>query len=46
MLLHVAVIRTVVVLSRAARRNIPEDGILQSHRREILKSYKTLRWLR
>jgi hypothetical protein len=28
------------VLTRATRRNIPEDTILQSHRRENLKSYK------
>jgi hypothetical protein len=27
------------VLTRAARRNIPEDDILHSHRRENLKSY-------
>jgi hypothetical protein len=27
------------VLKRATRRNIPEDGILHSHRREKLKSY-------
>jgi hypothetical protein len=27
------------VLSRATRRNIPEDTILHSHRRENLKSY-------
>jgi hypothetical protein len=27
------------VLTRATRRNIPEDTILQSHRRENLKSY-------
>jgi hypothetical protein len=27
------------VLTRATRRYIPEDGILHSHRREILKSY-------
>jgi hypothetical protein len=27
------------VLTSATRRNIPEDTILRSHRREILKSY-------
>jgi hypothetical protein len=27
------------VLTRATRRNIPEDGILHSHRRYNLKSY-------
>jgi hypothetical protein len=27
------------VLTRATKRNIPEDTILHSHRREILKSY-------
>jgi hypothetical protein len=27
------------VLTRATRRNTPEDAILHSHRREILKSY-------
>jgi hypothetical protein len=27
------------VLIRAIRRNIPEDGILHGHHREILKSY-------
>jgi hypothetical protein len=27
------------VLTRATRRNIPEDGILHSHRAENLKSY-------
>jgi hypothetical protein len=27
------------VLTRAIRRNIPEDTILHSHRREKLKSY-------
>jgi hypothetical protein len=27
------------VLTRATRRNIPEDGILHSHRHESLKSY-------
>jgi hypothetical protein len=30
------------VLTRATRRNIPEDGILPSHRRENLKSYIAL----
>jgi hypothetical protein len=28
------------VLTRATRRNIPEDDILHSHRHENLKSYK------
>jgi hypothetical protein len=28
------------VLARGTRRNIPEDGILLSHRHENLKSYK------
>jgi hypothetical protein len=27
------------VVTRATRRNIPEDGILHSHRRENLNSY-------
>jgi hypothetical protein len=27
-------------LTRATRRNFPEDGILHSHRSENLKSYK------
>jgi hypothetical protein len=27
------------ILTRAARRHIPEDVILRSHRRESLKSY-------
>jgi hypothetical protein len=30
------------VLKRATRRNIPEDAVLHSHRRENLKSYKVL----
>jgi hypothetical protein len=30
------------VLTRATRRNIPEDTILHSHRRENLKSYTYL----
>jgi hypothetical protein len=30
------------VLTRATRRNIPENAILHSHRRENLKSYKAL----
>jgi hypothetical protein len=30
------------VLTRATRRNIPEDGILHSHHRENLKSYIAL----
>jgi hypothetical protein len=30
------------VLTRATRRNIPEEGILHSHRRENLKSYIAL----
>jgi hypothetical protein len=31
-----------LVLTRVARRNIPEDGILRSHRRENLISYKPI----
>jgi hypothetical protein len=30
------------VLTRATRRNIPENTFLQSHRRENLKSYKII----
>jgi hypothetical protein len=30
-----------LVLTRAPRRNIPEDAILPSHRRDNLKSYIT-----
>jgi hypothetical protein len=30
------------VLATATRRNIPEDGILHSHRRENLNSYKVI----
>jgi hypothetical protein len=30
------------ILTRATRRNIPEDDILHSHRRENLKSYIVL----
>jgi hypothetical protein len=30
------------VLARATRRNIPEDTILHSHRRENLKSYRSI----
>jgi hypothetical protein len=30
----------VVVLTRATLRNIPDDGILHSHQREDLISYK------
>jgi hypothetical protein len=32
--------RNTSVLTRATRRNIPEDGFLHSHRRENLKCYK------
>jgi hypothetical protein len=51
MLRRVALVRTDVsekpvasetsVLTRSTRRNIPEDTILHSHRRENLKSYNT-----
>jgi hypothetical protein len=34
------------VLTRATRRNIPEDTILHSHRRENLKSYTSLSLVR
>jgi hypothetical protein len=33
---------TTSVLTRATQRNIPEDDILHSHRRENLKSYKVI----
>jgi hypothetical protein len=33
------------VLTRATRRNIPEDTILHSHRRENLKSYMLERFV-
>jgi hypothetical protein len=32
-----------LVLTRATRRHIPEDGILHSHRSENLKSYQISR---
>jgi hypothetical protein len=32
------------VLTRATRRNIPEDTILHSHRRENVKSYTVFQW--
>jgi hypothetical protein len=32
------------ILTRATRRNIPEEGILHSHGRENLKSYIALTW--
>jgi hypothetical protein len=31
------------VITRATQRNIPEDGILHSHRREYLKSFTNQR---
>jgi hypothetical protein len=34
------------VLTRITRRNIPEVGILHSHRREYLKSYKAKNFLK
>jgi hypothetical protein len=42
-----------LILARATRRHIPEDGILHDHRREILKystvqqiGYKVKRWIK
>jgi hypothetical protein len=34
-----------VVLTRATRRNIPEDTILHSHHRENLKSYMQMLYI-
>jgi hypothetical protein len=34
-----------VVSTRATRRNIPENGILHSHRRENIKSYIIIYYL-
>jgi hypothetical protein len=34
------------VHTRSTRRHIPEDGILHSHRRKNLKSYKALKQFR
>jgi hypothetical protein len=34
--------RVALVRTRATKHNIPEDGILHSHRREILKFYKRI----
>jgi hypothetical protein len=35
----VTLVKEASILTRAIRRNIPEDTILHSHRRENLKSY-------
>jgi hypothetical protein len=34
------------VLTRATRRNVPENDILPNHRRKNLKSYRVLRSLK
>jgi hypothetical protein len=39
LIMEAILISETLVLTRATRRNIPEDGILHSHRREHLKSY-------
>jgi hypothetical protein len=38
-------ILTCLVVKHATRRNIPEDAILHSHRREHLKSYTVVKQL-